>query len=122
MIGGLLEKKFVQECYTNYDLLNPLVAANVDYKTIEQGEVIFKLVTLAKERNISYVPTQESTTLLFAWCLRRNITPPITELGAPAPVYAPMPEVFDANSHAQDPMGGYPVDQHSNQQPAPHSD
>ena len=114
MIGGLLDKKFVQECYTNYDLLNPLVAANVDYKTIEQGEVILKLVTLAKERNISYVSSQESSTVLFAWCLRKNIQPPISVLGGSAPVYVPMPEVFDANSHAQAPMGGYPVDQHSN--------
>ena len=122
MIGGLLDKKFVQECYRNYDLLNPLVAANIDYKTIEQGEVILKLVTLAKERNISYVPSQESSTVLFAWCLRKNIPPPISVLGGSAPVYVPMPEVFDANSHAQAPMGGYPVDQHSNQQPAPYSD
>ena len=57
MIGGLLDKKFVEECRVNYDLVNPLVAANIDFKTIEQGEIIFKLVTLAKERNIFYIPS-----------------------------------------------------------------
>jgi hypothetical protein len=55
-LSGTLDQKFVKECHVNYDLLNPVVAANVDYKTIEQGQVIYRLVTLAKERNIAYTP------------------------------------------------------------------
>jgi len=52
----MLDKQFIKECHFNYDLLNPVVAANVDYKTVEQGQVIYRLVTLAKERNIAYMP------------------------------------------------------------------
>lgn len=57
MLSLCLEDAFVKECHVNYDLLNPLVAQNIDYKSPEQGEVVMKLVTLAKERNINYVPS-----------------------------------------------------------------
>lgn len=43
--------------HVNYELLNPVVAANIDYKSIEQGQVIYRLETLAKERNIFYLPS-----------------------------------------------------------------
>jgi hypothetical protein len=56
-IGLCLEPAFVKECHTNYDLINPLVAQNIDFKNPEQGEVILKLCLLAKERNINYTPT-----------------------------------------------------------------
>jgi hypothetical protein len=39
----LLEPEFVKECDTNYDLLNPVVAKNIDFKNPEEGEVILKL-------------------------------------------------------------------------------
>jgi len=48
----------------NYDMLNPVIASNIDFKTPEQGEVIMKLVTLAKERNIDYNPSMEAQTTL----------------------------------------------------------
>lgn len=53
----MLDKAIVAEAHTNYDIINPLVAANVDYKTPEPGEVILKLCMIAKERNINYTPT-----------------------------------------------------------------
>jgi hypothetical protein len=43
----VLDDKFVKESMTNYDLINPVVAANIDFKTPEQGEVIYKLCILA---------------------------------------------------------------------------
>ena len=58
----VLGDRFTKECMTNYDLLNPVVRENIDFKTPEQGEVIFKLCTLAKERNIDYTPSMEAQT------------------------------------------------------------
>jgi len=57
MLSLCLEDSFVKECAVNYDLINPLVATNIDFKNPEAGEVVLKLVLLAKERNIAYIPT-----------------------------------------------------------------
>ena len=92
----MLDEKLVKECHSNYDLLNPVVAANIDFKTPEEGEVINKLCTLAKERNIDYTPSMQSQSILFAYCLKRNIPPPIN-VQPQAPQYAPVPMAFDAN-------------------------
>jgi len=35
MLSSLLDEKLVKEIHKNYDLLNPFVAINIDYKTIE---------------------------------------------------------------------------------------
>ena len=56
----VLDKEAVAEFHTNKDLLNKLVADNIDYVTPEPGAVIFKLCQIAKERNIDYTPTQDS--------------------------------------------------------------
>jgi len=42
-LACLLEPEFVKECDSNYDLLNPVVAKNIDFKTPEEGEVIMRL-------------------------------------------------------------------------------
>lgn len=59
-LSCVLDDKFVKESRVNYDLLNPIVAQNIDYKTPEQGEVYYKLVMIAKERNINYTPSMEA--------------------------------------------------------------
>ena len=69
----MLGKEIVAEFHTNYDLLNPLVAANIDYKTPEPGEVIYKLCMIAKERNIDYMPSQDSQSLLISYCNLKGI-------------------------------------------------
>ena len=46
-LGSLFEAKFVEECDTNYDLLNPVVAKNIDYKKPDEGHVIQRLCELA---------------------------------------------------------------------------
>lgn len=101
---GVLDKSFAKECMTNYDLLNPVVAANIDFKTPEKGEVILKLVTLAKERNIDYTPSMESQTTLMAYCLRKEINPPEGVCIDSAPAYVPVPQPM--NIDVAPPAGG----------------
>jgi len=36
------------------------VAKNIDFKKPEDGEVVLRMVNLAKERNIAYTPSHES--------------------------------------------------------------
>ena len=84
----MFEKEFAHECDTNYGLLNPVVAKNIDYKTPEEGEVIMRLIELAKERNIEWHPSHDSQIALDAYCLRKNIPNPCG--GGQAPAYNPM--------------------------------
>ena len=112
-IGALLEPEFVKECDTNYDLLNPVVAKNIDFKTPEEGEVIMRLCQLAKERNIDYKPTHEACQALHAYCLRKGIPAPEGVGGpdGPVPTYAPQPQMqdfaaLDQPSPPQNPPGG----------------
>jgi len=51
-LSAILDDKFVRECDTNYDLINPVVAKNIDFKKSEDGEIVLRMVNLAKERNI----------------------------------------------------------------------
>ena len=96
MISPLFDKQFVKECDENYDMLNPVVAANVDIKIAEQGEVILRLCNLAKERNIDYIPSAESISVLNAYCMRKEIPCPLDNGNAPA--YVPQPVPLDVNS------------------------
>ena len=61
MLSALLDEQFVKECDTNYALLNPVVAENIDIKKLDEGEVIMRLVNLAKEKNIDYIPSVEAS-------------------------------------------------------------
>lgn len=104
----------MKECDTNYDLLNPVVAKNIYFKTPEEGEVIMRLCQLAKERNIDYKPTHESCQALHAYCLRKGIPAPEGVGGpdGPVPTYAPQPLMNDFNAIDQPPNmppgGGVP--------------
>lgn len=57
---GLLDAEFAKECDTNYALLNPVIAENIDIKKIDEGAIILRLVQLAKEKNIEYIPNPAS--------------------------------------------------------------
>jgi hypothetical protein len=84
----------VKEFHTNYDLLNPVVAQNVDYKTPESGAVIFKLCEIAKARNIDYTPSMESQHLLLDYCDRSGKSVPIDGLSE-VPKYVPVPQAYN---------------------------
>ena len=60
ILAKILDPEFVRECDRNYDLVNSVVANNIDFKKPEDGEVVLRMVNLAKERNIEYMPTHES--------------------------------------------------------------
>ena len=74
-----------------------MIAENIDIKKVDEGEVILRLVRLAKEKNIEYIPTAASVQAMHAFCLRKEIAPPAGFEGWDAPIYAPMPGplVFD---------------------------
>lgn len=102
-LASVLAPEFVRECDTNYDLLNPVVAQNIDFRKPEDGEVVLRMVNLAKERNIDYTPTHESCQSLHAYCLRKGIPPPEGVGGpdGPVPQYVPQPQIVDFNAMAQ---------------------
>lgn len=85
-LASILPKDFVKECDTNYDLINPVVADNIDFKKPEDGAIVLRMVNLAKERNISYTPTHESCTALFDYCQRKGIPVPEGVGGVDGPV------------------------------------
>ena len=90
-------------------MINPVIAENIDIKKIDEGHVIFRLVQLAKEKNIDYIPTAASVQAMHAYCLRKGIAPPKgMEAGSDAPIYAPMPGpmIFDPNIDNQGGSGG----------------
>jgi hypothetical protein len=91
VLVGLLDQEFAKECDTNYALLNPVIAENIDMKKCDEGQVILRLVQLAKEKNVDYIPSQASAQAMHAYCLRKGIPPP-GGVGVDAPVYAPIPD------------------------------
>lgn len=70
----MLGKEFVLKSDQDYSCLNKVVAENIDIKIPEQGEVVKRLVELAKERNINYIPSHEAQASLSDYCLRKEIT------------------------------------------------
>jgi hypothetical protein len=100
MLSALLDESFVKECDTNYALINPVVAENIDIKKIDEGEVILRLVNLAKEKNVDYIPSQTAAQALHAYCLRKGIAPPESLSGGDNPIYAPQPMAYDPNLDA----------------------
>lgn len=77
-LGKLMGKEFVKKSDTDYTCLNKVVAENIDIKIPSQGEVIKRLVELAKERNINYIPSTESAIALSDYCKLKDIPNPMT--------------------------------------------
>lgn len=46
-LSCVLDEKFVKECQHNKDLINSLVAANIEFKKPEDGEIGLRLAQLA---------------------------------------------------------------------------
>ena len=107
-LSAILAPEFVRESDVNYDLINPVVAANIDYRKPEDGEVVLRMVNLAKERNIDYTPTHESIVSMHAYCQRKGIPPPEGVGGAdgPVPQYVPQPAPVNFAAMDQPPAGG----------------
>jgi len=67
-----------------------------------------RLVQLAKEKNVEYIPAPASGQAMHAYCIRKGITPPLDVLGPDAPIYAPMPTPINENIHLYQGGGGAP--------------
>ena len=68
------------------------MAENIDIKIPELGEVIKRLVELAQERNINYIPSHESTAALNDYCGRKGVKNPLgtkSSGGVPSPQNMP---------------------------------
>ena len=76
-LGKLLGKEFVKQSDEDYSCLHKVIAENIDIRVPEQGEVVKRLVELAKERNINYIPSHESTIALNDYCERKGLTNPL---------------------------------------------
>lgn len=72
-LSRLFGKEFVIKSDTDYSTLNKVVAENIDIKIPAQGEVVKRLVELARERNIQYVPSTESAVSLNDYCTLKGI-------------------------------------------------
>lgn len=66
-------EKWVQESETNEQLINKVVAENINIRIPEEGEKIKRLIEIANERNIDYKPSPESLIQLNDYCSRRGI-------------------------------------------------
>jgi len=112
-LASVLQPEFVKEADKNKDIINKVVADNIDYKKPEDGEVVLRMVQLAKERNIQYQPNQESCTACHAYCLRKGIPPPegLGGIDGPPPVYVPGPAPQPVNfiQPPNPPPGGMPA-------------
>lgn len=67
-----------------------MVAENIDFKKPEDGEVIYRMRQIAKERNIAYTPSYEMQMALNGYCDRKGLADPMDDSGhkpMPAPVY-----------------------------------
>ena len=84
-LGKLLGKEFVNQSDADYSCLHKVIAENIDIKIPEQGEVIKRLIELAQERNINYIPSHESTMALNDYCARKGLPNPLAKKGG-APV------------------------------------
>ena len=73
------------------------MADNIDFKKPEDGEIVLRMVNLAKERNIDYTPTHESCVACLDYCTRKRIPHPPGLGGAdgPVPQYVPQPTPMD---------------------------
>lgn len=90
-LGCLLGKEFVERAQEDKSVINPVVAENIDFKIPEDGEVVYRMLQLAKERNISYTPSHDMSMALNLYIERTGKPHPLSDGPAGAPIHAAMP-------------------------------
>jgi len=93
----LMDEKFVAECHHNKDLLNKVVAENIDFKKIEDGASGLRMINLANERNIQYKPSMDVASAVQGYCVRKGfpVPPSCVDGGMQQPAYVPQPVNFN---------------------------
>lgn len=77
MLTNFLGKDFVQMSDNEPSCINKEILANINLKIPEEGEKIQKLVEVARERNINYVPSPEARMALNSYLDRKGIPNPL---------------------------------------------
>lgn len=106
---ALLGKEFELQADEDKGCINPVVAENIDFRKPLEGEVIYRLRQLAKERNINYQPSQDAMTALCQYLDFKGLSDPMDETGGapkviPQPVYNPQQD----NNNNQFPPPNFP--------------
>lgn len=92
-LSTMLGKEFTLKSDTDYSCMNKVIAENIDLKIPSHGEVVKRLVELAQERNINYIPSSQAAVSLNDYCALKAIPNPLSgKKSAPsqAPVYNPV--------------------------------
>jgi tRNA isopentenyl-2-thiomethyl-A-37 hydroxylase MiaE len=77
MLEKFLGKDFVVMSDTEASCINKEILDNINLKVPEEGEKINKLLQIAKERNISYVPSPAASMALNSYIDRKGIPNPL---------------------------------------------
>lgn len=75
----LLGDEFAMQADEDRSMINPLVAQNIDFQKPEDGQVIFRLRQIAKERNIPYEPSYDMRIALNAYIDRKGLIDPLED-------------------------------------------
>ena len=91
---AILGKEFELQSDEDKTFINPVVAENIDFRKPMDGEVIYRLRQLAKERNISWQPSHDAMMALNQYLDFKGLPDPLDDgKGAtkaiPQPVYNP---------------------------------
>lgn len=73
---ALLGDEFAMQADEDKLMINPVVAENIDFMKPEDGQVIFRLRQIAKDRNIQYDPSYEMRVALNSYCDRKGLIDP----------------------------------------------
>ena len=109
-LTAIMGKEFALQAREDKNIINPLVAANIDFIKPEDGHVVYRMRQLAKERNIQYEPSYEMRLALNSYLDRKGLADPMDEGGAKAMVGGPpqyQPSV-DPGAPGGMPPGGPP--------------
>ena len=78
-LASLLGKEFTEQADQDKKMINPVVADGIDFKVPTDGEVIYRMRQLAKERNISYTPSFEMQNALNSYLDMKGLSDPFNE-------------------------------------------
>jgi len=107
----LLGKEFVLQAEEDKSMINVLVAQNIDFKKPMDGEVIYRMRQLAKERNIQYEPSHDARIALNNYLDFKGVNDPMEESVQKAkaqPYYNPNAQMPPPNLPPPGDFGHFP--------------